>query len=238
MADVVATVDAPVYVADLDVLTAVTGYSVHRGALAAMNRRPLPDRASTSPPAHGGWSCWRRSTTTPTSARLLRAAAALGVDAVLLDAAERRPALSQGGQGVDGRGVRRPVGPAAGLAGRPGRRPGHGVHRAGPDPGPVAVSLDELTRIGVRPGGARARRGGARAERRRARGGRPAGPHPDVRRRRLAQRGRRRSGRLLRARAVRGGGSAPRPSSTGRSRPGPAPPAPAGPARPVLRPGS
>lgn len=34
--------DLPVYVASRPVLSAVTGYDVHRGALAAMDRRPLP----------------------------------------------------------------------------------------------------------------------------------------------------------------------------------------------------
>lgn len=34
--------DCPVYVADDDVLQQVTGYRVHRGALASMHRRPLP----------------------------------------------------------------------------------------------------------------------------------------------------------------------------------------------------
>lgn len=37
--------DLPVYVADGDVLRDVTGYKVHRGALASMTRRPLPDLA-------------------------------------------------------------------------------------------------------------------------------------------------------------------------------------------------
>jgi tRNA G18 (ribose-2'-O)-methylase SpoU len=35
--------DAPVYVADDELLRAVTGYRVHRGALSSMSRRPLPD---------------------------------------------------------------------------------------------------------------------------------------------------------------------------------------------------
>ena len=34
--------DVPVFVADEEVLEAVTGYRVHRGALASMSRRPLP----------------------------------------------------------------------------------------------------------------------------------------------------------------------------------------------------
>jgi tRNA G18 (ribose-2'-O)-methylase SpoU len=38
-----ADVDAPVYVAGPDVMNAVAGFDVHRGALAAADRRPLPD---------------------------------------------------------------------------------------------------------------------------------------------------------------------------------------------------
>ncbi len=42
LADVLPRQDAPVYVAAESVLAEVTGYAVHRGALAAMSRRPLP----------------------------------------------------------------------------------------------------------------------------------------------------------------------------------------------------
>lgn len=41
LAELLATVDAPVYVAGRETLERVTGYSVHRGALAAMSRLPL-----------------------------------------------------------------------------------------------------------------------------------------------------------------------------------------------------
>jgi tRNA G18 (ribose-2'-O)-methylase SpoU len=84
MADVVAAVDVPVYVADLDVLTAVTGYSVHRGALAAMNRRPLPDAFEVAAGARRLVVLEEVNNHTNVGA-ILRAAAALGVDAVLLD---------------------------------------------------------------------------------------------------------------------------------------------------------
>lgn len=42
LSDVVAATGAVAYVADEDVLREVTGYRVHRGALASMERRPLP----------------------------------------------------------------------------------------------------------------------------------------------------------------------------------------------------
>ena len=38
-----AGLDAPVYVAGPEVMNAVTGFDIHRGALAAADRRPLPD---------------------------------------------------------------------------------------------------------------------------------------------------------------------------------------------------
>ncbi len=90
MADVVAAVDAPVYVADLDVLTAVTGYSVHRGALAAMNRRPLPDPFDVAADARRLVVLEEVNNHTNVGA-ILRAAAALGVDAVLLDSRSADP---------------------------------------------------------------------------------------------------------------------------------------------------
>ncbi len=43
LGDVVAAAEAPVLVAGEDLLEAVTGFRVHRGALAAMGRLPLPD---------------------------------------------------------------------------------------------------------------------------------------------------------------------------------------------------
>ncbi|MFI8456852.1 TrmH family RNA methyltransferase [Kitasatospora sp. NPDC085464] len=45
MADVIAEADAPVHVVEPALAEAVTGYHVHRGALASMERKPLPDAA-------------------------------------------------------------------------------------------------------------------------------------------------------------------------------------------------
>jgi tRNA G18 (ribose-2'-O)-methylase SpoU len=42
LGDLLDPTDTPVYVGSLPLLEAVTGYPVHRGALAAMDRRPLP----------------------------------------------------------------------------------------------------------------------------------------------------------------------------------------------------
>ncbi|MFE7530625.1 TrmH family RNA methyltransferase [Kitasatospora sp. NPDC057542] len=45
MGDVIAEADAPVHVVEPALAEAVTGYHVHRGALASMERKPLPDAA-------------------------------------------------------------------------------------------------------------------------------------------------------------------------------------------------
>lgn len=75
--------DAPVYVGTAEVLAAVTGFDVHRGVLATMRRRCLPEPA-------GLVSGSRRllvleDLNNPTNVGLVfRCAAALGIDAVLL----------------------------------------------------------------------------------------------------------------------------------------------------------
>lgn len=83
LADVVEQVDAPVYLATPQTLETVTGYVVHRGALAAMSRRPLEPALDLA----------RRSTrlailedvNDPTNVgAVFRGAAGLGMDAVLL----------------------------------------------------------------------------------------------------------------------------------------------------------
>jgi tRNA G18 (ribose-2'-O)-methylase SpoU len=83
LSDVLDRVDAPVYVVDDATAEGVTGFAVHRGALAAMARLPLPPVASVLAAArrvviledlvdHGNVGA------------IFRCAAALGVDAVIL----------------------------------------------------------------------------------------------------------------------------------------------------------
>ena len=60
--------DVPVFTGPSEVLADLTGYVLHRGVIAAMNRPQPPDR----PPCcrtPAGWSCSRTSPTRPTSAR-------------------------------------------------------------------------------------------------------------------------------------------------------------------------
>ncbi len=79
----VTAADAPVYVADADVLVGLTGYDVHRGVLAAFERKPLP---SVDDVLHGA----RRVVVLEdvvdhtNLGAAFRSAAALGVDAVLV----------------------------------------------------------------------------------------------------------------------------------------------------------
>jgi tRNA G18 (ribose-2'-O)-methylase SpoU len=75
--------DCPVYVADDDVLRAVTGYRVHRGALASMERRPLPSLDDVLVGARRVLVLEDLVDHTNVGA-VFRNAAALGIDAVLV----------------------------------------------------------------------------------------------------------------------------------------------------------
>lgn len=83
LADLLDRIDAPVYVAGEEVLEGIAGFAVHRGALAAMDRLPLPPVAEVVAGArrvlvledltdHGNVGA------------IYRCAAALGIDAVVL----------------------------------------------------------------------------------------------------------------------------------------------------------
>lgn len=83
LADVLETLTVPAFVAPEPVLAAVTGFGVHRGALAAMQRRPLPDVADLAAGARR--LLVLEDLVDPTNVgAAVRSAAALGVDAVLL----------------------------------------------------------------------------------------------------------------------------------------------------------
>ena len=117
LADVLGTTDAPCYVMAESLAEEVTGFHVHRGALASLERRPLPTVAEVLDGArsvlvlediidHTNVGAILRS---GRRARLRRRAAR---------AALRRPALPAFDQGRDGRGVHDAVDPAAGLVRR------------------------------------------------------------------------------------------------------------------------
>lgn len=83
MRDVIEVQEAPTYVGSRAVLEAVTGYVVHRGALAAMDRRPLPTVAAVMARADHVVVLEDVNDHTNIGA-IFRSAAALGTDAVLL----------------------------------------------------------------------------------------------------------------------------------------------------------
>ena len=79
----VAALDCPVYVASYDVLHAVTGFHVHRGALASFGRVPL--RTASEVLADATRVVVMEAVTNHTNlGAVFRSAAALGMDAVLL----------------------------------------------------------------------------------------------------------------------------------------------------------
>jgi tRNA G18 (ribose-2'-O)-methylase SpoU len=83
MAGLIADVDAPVYSASYDVLRRLTGFNVHRGALASFHRKPLPAVADVVRSAHRVVVLEDLVSHTNLGA-VFRCAAALGIDAVVL----------------------------------------------------------------------------------------------------------------------------------------------------------
>ncbi|MFF7677032.1 TrmH family RNA methyltransferase [Actinacidiphila glaucinigra] len=83
MRDVIDEVPAPVYAVSPELAEQVTGYHVHRGALASMQRRQLPDAADLLADARRIVVMESVNDHTNIGA-IFRSAAALGMDAVLL----------------------------------------------------------------------------------------------------------------------------------------------------------
>jgi len=83
MGPVLERTSAPVYVGANDLLEEVTGFHVHRGALAAMSRLPLPDPAALLERSQRVVVLEKVNNHTNIGA-IFRSAAALGMDAVLL----------------------------------------------------------------------------------------------------------------------------------------------------------
>jgi len=90
MAPLIADVDAPVYSASYDVLRELTGFNVHRGALASFHRKPLPSVAEVL-------SAGRRvvvledMVSHTNLGAIFRCAAALGMDGVVLSPSSADP---------------------------------------------------------------------------------------------------------------------------------------------------
>ena len=89
LGDLLSTVEAPVYLATRETLSAVTGYDVHRGALAAMSRRTLEPAAELlarigDEPGPRRVAVFEDMVSHTNLGAAFRSAAALGVDAVLV----------------------------------------------------------------------------------------------------------------------------------------------------------
>ncbi|MET9217214.1 MULTISPECIES: RNA methyltransferase [unclassified Streptomyces] len=89
MRDVIDEVPAPVYAVSPDLAEQVTGYHVHRGALASMQRKPLPTAEDllAAAPAQGAGrrvAIFEDIVDHANLGAAFRSAAALGVDAVFL----------------------------------------------------------------------------------------------------------------------------------------------------------
>jgi tRNA G18 (ribose-2'-O)-methylase SpoU len=84
LADLLEPLEAPVYVADDEVLRDITGFDVHRGALAAMGRLPLP--SITRLAASARRLLVLEGVVDPTNVgAAIRSAAALGFEGIVLD---------------------------------------------------------------------------------------------------------------------------------------------------------
>jgi tRNA G18 (ribose-2'-O)-methylase SpoU len=83
LADVLATTDAPCFVVSEQLAEEVTGFHVHRGALASLERRPLPDLDDVLRDARSVLVLEEIVDHTNVGA-IFRSGAALGFDAVLL----------------------------------------------------------------------------------------------------------------------------------------------------------
>lgn len=81
--DIIARCDVPVYTADEEILTGITGFMLTRGALCAMRRKPLPAVKDICDGARR--IAVLENVMNPTNVgAIFRSAAALGMDAVLL----------------------------------------------------------------------------------------------------------------------------------------------------------
>ncbi len=140
--------EVPVHRAGPAVVQAVTGYQTHRGALVTFARRRAPDGRRGPPPTPGG-SSWARAIVNPTNLGvILRSAAALGFDGILLDPSSCDPLYRRANRASMGEGFALPHARLAALPDglaplRPGRVHGGGPHaggrrRAPPRPSPPA----------------------------------------------------------------------------------------------------
>ena len=212
LSDVATASGAPVYLADDDLLRAVTGYRVHRGALASMQRRPLPEVTSLLAGARVVVVLEDLVDHTNVGA-VFRSAAALGVDAVLVSAGCADPLYRRSVKVSMGAVFSLPWTRAETWPGALDTLRHGGFELLALTPDPAAVSLRDVhvdgpvaLLLGTEGDGLTA---AAMARCHRSR------PHPHGARRGLAERGRRCRRRLLRAHFGIGRSEDPASSGTG-----------------------
>ncbi len=120
-------VDAPCYVVDEAVAEQVTGFHVHRGALATLHRRPLSAVDEVIADAQRIVVLEDIVDSTNVGA-IFRSAAALGVDAVLLSPRCADPLYRRSVKVAMGGGLLGSVDPAAGVVRRSSGAVGGGFH--------------------------------------------------------------------------------------------------------------
>ncbi len=186
MRDVIDKLPAPVYAVSPELAEQVTGYHVHRGALASMQRKPLPTAEELLRSARRVVVMEAVNDHTNIGA-IFRSAAALGMDAVLLSPDCADPLYR--------RSVKVSMGAVCWFR-TPVSRPGPRAWRRSVTPASTCSPSPRTRRRGPwtrRPrtgwtGRADAGRGGRRPVHEGPDGGGRMGPHPDGPRRRLAQR--------------------------------------------------
>ncbi len=194
--DVLARSDGPCYVLSEALIEQVTGFHVHRGALASLRRNPLPSVDDVLEGARSVLVLEDLVDHTNVGA-IFRSGAALGFDAVLLAPRCADPLYRRSIKVGMGAVFTHAVDPPPGLVRRPAGPLASRLHHGRADPG-RGLDPDRGGRRRRRPARARPRLRGPRPVG--AVGGvrRPPGDHPDAGRDRLAQRRRRYRGGLLR----------------------------------------
>jgi tRNA G18 (ribose-2'-O)-methylase SpoU len=134
---------APVYLAPEPVLHELTGFHVHRGALASVHRRPLPDLASVLAGARRIALIENLVNHTNLGA-VFRAATALGIQAVVLSPSSADPLYRRSVRVSMGAVFTLPYVRAASWPGDIGRIRDAGFTVAALTPAPGALSLDEV----------------------------------------------------------------------------------------------
>ncbi|MEZ5116773.1 MAG: RNA methyltransferase [Candidatus Nanopelagicales bacterium] len=143
LADVLAGFDGPVYLAGPELLRSVTGYRVHRGALACLGRLPLPSYEDVVSGSRRVVVLEDLVDHTNVGA-VFRSAAALGMDAVLVSPRCADPLYRRAVKVSMGAVFSLPWTRVEPWPGGLDRLRDKGFHLLGMTPQPSAISLDEL----------------------------------------------------------------------------------------------